>query len=148
LPSMHPRTKAMSPVKRPSRMTSIFLLTSIFNESIHSSIAVFYLDRIHEQWKGRIETWQQRKRVVRKRRAARKNSRPFGHKDRGRASVPFVFAVTAGQRANCACLGRSCGRCGLYGQHLGEGFFLLSRAKRFLLVFKKVLLFGAIAGQA
>jgi hypothetical protein len=48
-------------------------LTSIFNHSIHSSIAVFYLGpHIHEKWKGRIETWQPRKRQ--KRRAKRNNS--------------------------------------------------------------------------
>jgi hypothetical protein len=52
---------------RQSRMTSIFFLTSIFNPSIHSSIAVFYLGpHIHEKWKGRIETWQPRKRQKRK----------------------------------------------------------------------------------
>jgi hypothetical protein len=50
-----------------SKMTSIFFLTSIFNHSIHSSIAVFYLGpQIHEKWKGRIETWQPRKRQKRK----------------------------------------------------------------------------------
>jgi hypothetical protein len=54
-------------------MTSIFFLTSIFNHSIHSSIAVFYLGpHIHEKWKGRIETWQPRKRQ--KRRAAERKS--------------------------------------------------------------------------
>ncbi len=89
----------MSDVKLQSRMTSIFLLTSIFNESIHSSIAVFHLDRIHEQWKGRIETWQQRKRVVRKRRAARRSNCSSSHKDRGRASVPFVIPVAPLQTA-------------------------------------------------
>lgn len=48
-------------------MTSIFFLTSIFNHSIHSSIAVFHLGpHIHEKWKGRIETWQPRKRQKRK----------------------------------------------------------------------------------
>lgn len=41
--------------------------------------------------KGRIETWQQRKKVVRKRRAARRSNCSSSHKDRGRASVPFVF---------------------------------------------------------
>jgi hypothetical protein len=39
--TMHSRTEAMSLVKPQSKVTSIFLLTSIFNESIHSSIAVF-----------------------------------------------------------------------------------------------------------
>src|SRR5215510_12424656 len=58
---------------RQSKMTSIFSLTSIFNPSIHSSIAVFYLGpHIHEKWKGRIETWQPRKRQ--RRRAKRNNS--------------------------------------------------------------------------
>jgi hypothetical protein len=58
---------------RQSKMTSIFFLTSIFNHSIHSSIAVFYLGpHIHEKWKGRIETWQPRKRQ--KRRAAERKS--------------------------------------------------------------------------
>ena len=52
---------------RQSNLTSIFFLTSIFNHSIHSSIAVFYLGpHIHEKWKGRIETWQPRKRQKRK----------------------------------------------------------------------------------
>src|SRR5260370_4814186 len=97
--TMHSGTKAMSDVKLQSRMTSIFLLTSIFNESIHSSIAVFHLDRIHEQWKGRIETWQQRKRGVRKRRAARRSNCSSSHKDRGRASVPFVIPVAPLQTA-------------------------------------------------
>src|SRR6185312_3637847 len=54
-------------------MTSIFFLTSIFNHSIQSSIAVFYLrPHIHEKWKGRIETWQLRKRQ--RRRAQRKSN--------------------------------------------------------------------------
>src|SRR5258708_1193081 len=58
---------------RQSKLTSIFFLTSIFNHSIHSSIAVFYSEpHIHEKWKGRIETWQPRKRQ--KRRAKRNNS--------------------------------------------------------------------------
>jgi len=51
-----------SPPVPQSKMTSIFFLTSIFNHSIHSSIAVFYLrPHIHEKWKGRIETWQPEK---------------------------------------------------------------------------------------
>src|SRR5260370_22716210 len=80
-------------------MKQIFLLTSILNEVIHSSIAVFHLDRIHKQWKGKIETWKQRKRVVRKRRAARRSNCSSSHKDRGRASVPFVIPVAPLQTA-------------------------------------------------
>jgi len=59
-----------------SEMSSIFFLTSIFNISIQSTVAVFLFGpHIHEKWKGRIETWQQRKKVVRrKRRAARKSN--------------------------------------------------------------------------
>jgi hypothetical protein len=74
-----------------SRESSIFLLTSIFNNSIHSSIAVFHLEpQIHEKWKGRIAKWQPRKRAARKR-AARKSSSSLAQKDRGRESVPFVI---------------------------------------------------------
>src|SRR5215470_11006091 len=77
---------------RQSRMTSIFLLTSIFNPSIHSSIAVFYLGpHIHEKWKGRIETWQPRKR---QRRRPRRNNGPSQETKRGRASVPFSFVAS------------------------------------------------------
>lgn len=76
---------------RQSRMTSIFFLTSIFNPSIHSSIAVFYLGpHIHEKWKGRIETWQPRKR---QRRRPRRNNGPSQETKRGRASVPFSFVT-------------------------------------------------------
>ena len=72
---------------RQSKMTSIFFLTSIFNHSIHSSIAVFYLGpHIHEKWKGRIETWQPRKRQKRR---ARRNNNSSHQTKRGRASVPF-----------------------------------------------------------
>src|SRR5258708_18538479 len=70
-------------------MTSIFFLTSIFNNSIHSSIAVFYSDRIHEKWKGRIETWQLRKRQ--KRRAPKRSNCSSHQNQRGRESVPFGF---------------------------------------------------------
>jgi hypothetical protein len=88
---MHSRTEAMSLVKQQSKVTSIFLLTSIFNESIHSSIAVFYVDRIHEQWKGRIETWQQRKKVVRKRRAARRSNCSSATKTGDAQASPSFF---------------------------------------------------------
>jgi hypothetical protein len=48
-------------------MTSIFFLTSIFNHSIHSSIAVFYLGpHIHEKWKGRIENMATKKKAKKK----------------------------------------------------------------------------------
>ena len=68
-------------------MTSIFFLTSIFNHSIHSSIAVFYLrPHIHEKWKGRIETWQPRKRQKRR---ARRNNNSSHQTKRGRVSAPF-----------------------------------------------------------
>src|SRR5438270_13469267 len=72
-------------------MTSIFFLTSIFNHSIHSSIAVFYLGpHIHEKWKGRIETWQPRKRQKRK---PRRNNW-LSHQPKGtRKSVPFDFVA-------------------------------------------------------
>ncbi len=86
-------------VKLPPRVSSIFFLTSIFNHSIQSSIAVYSCRDIHEQWKGRIETWQLRKRVV-KRRAARKSNSSSSTQDRGRTSVPLVFVAalrTAGQ---------------------------------------------------
>jgi hypothetical protein len=72
-------------------MTSIFFLTSIFNHSIHSSIAVFYLGpHIHEKWKGRIETWQPRKRQ--KRRAKRNNNSSIKPKGTRKAS-PLVFVA-------------------------------------------------------
>jgi hypothetical protein len=75
-----------------SRESSIFLLTSIFNNSIHSSIAVFHLEpQIHEKWKGRIAKWQPRKRAARKR-AARKSSSSLARKKTGDAKAsPFVY---------------------------------------------------------
>jgi len=91
--TMQSRTEAMSLVKPQSKVTSIFLLTSIFNNSIHSSIAVFHLGpHIHEEWKGRIETWQQRKKVVRKRRAARRSNCSSATKTGdAQASPSFLF---------------------------------------------------------
>src|ERR1043165_4093275 len=75
-------------------MTSIFFLTSIFNHSIHSSIAVFYSEpQIHEKWKGRIETWQPRKRQ--RRRAKRNNSSSIRLKGTLNAS-PLVFVDLPG----------------------------------------------------
>ena len=75
---------------RQSKMTSIFFLTSIFNHSIHSSIAVFYLGpHIHEKSKGRIETWQPRKRQ--KRRARRNNNSSNQTKGDGVKASPLVF---------------------------------------------------------
>src|SRR5215469_8663127 len=79
-----------------SRESSIFLLTSIFNNSIHSSIAVFHLEpQIHEKWKGRIATWQPRKRAARKR-AARKSSSSLAQKQTGdaKASPSFVYVAS------------------------------------------------------
>lgn len=72
---------------RQSKLASIFFLTSIFNHSIHSSIAVFYLGpHIHEKWKGRIETWQPRKR---QRRRPRRNNWPFTEKLQGTRKRPL-----------------------------------------------------------
>jgi hypothetical protein len=72
---------------RQSKLASIFFLTSIFNHSIHSSIAVFYLGpHIHEKWKGRIETWQPRKR---QRRRPRRNNWPFPEKLQGTRKRPL-----------------------------------------------------------
>src|ERR1043165_4238591 len=83
---------------RQSKMTSIFFLTSIFNHSIHSSIAVFYLGpHIHEKWKGRIETWQPRKRQ--KRRAKRNNNSSNQTKGDGVKASPLVFSFGTPVRA-------------------------------------------------
>src|SRR5690242_9664338 len=84
---VHPRCLSLD---RQSRVTSIFFLTSIFINSIQSSIAVFFLGpHIHEKWKGRIETWQLRKKLVqRKRRAPRKSKSSSSQIKRGRESVP------------------------------------------------------------
>lgn len=72
---------------RKSKLASIFFLTSIFNHSIHSSIAVFYLGpHIHEKWKGRIETWQPRKR---QRRRPRRNNWSFTEKLQGTRKRPL-----------------------------------------------------------
>lgn len=72
---------------RQSKLASIFFLTSIFNHSIHSSIAVFYLGpHIHEKWKGRIETWQPRKR---QRRRPRRNNWSFTEKLQGTRKRPL-----------------------------------------------------------
>jgi hypothetical protein len=81
----------ISHLPRQSKMTSIFFLTSIFNPSIHSSIAVFYLGpHIHEKWKGRIETWQPRKR---QRRRPRRNNW-LSHQTQGDAQAsPLVFIL-------------------------------------------------------
>src|SRR5690349_18877829 len=76
---------------RQSNMTSIFFLTSIFNHSIHSSIAVFYLGpHIHEKWKGRIETWQPRKRQKRR---PRRNNWSFTSTSGGAQASPLVFSA-------------------------------------------------------
>jgi hypothetical protein len=89
---MRRSSELMPPVELPSRVTSIFFLTSIFNNSIQSSIAVFHLGRTSmKNGKGRIATWQPRKRVVRKRRAARRSNSSSATQDRGRASVPCVI---------------------------------------------------------
>src|ERR1051326_7009903 len=73
------------------KLASIFFLTSIFNHSIHSSIAVFYLGpHIHEKWKGRIETWQPRKRQ--RRRPRRNNWLSHQTQGDGVKVVPLVFA--------------------------------------------------------
>lgn len=87
---------------RQSKLASIFFLTSIFNHSIHSSIAVFYLGpHIHEKWKGRIETWQPRKRQ--KRRAQRKSkssSKPIKN-PKGTRKRPLNFFAEELFAAGC-----------------------------------------------
>jgi hypothetical protein len=106
----------MPVLKALSRESSIFLLTSIFNNSIHSSIAVFHLEpQIHEKWKGRIAKWQPRKRAARKR-AARKSSSSLAQKQTGdaKASPSFIYAAPLQNRltvsllrsAFCACCKR------------------------------------------
>src|SRR6266481_1595533 len=76
-----------------SRVTSIFFLTSIFNNSIHSSIAVFQESHSMKMEKGRIEQWQPRKKVEQRKRAEqRKRSNSPSHcTTRGRESVPLTF---------------------------------------------------------
>jgi hypothetical protein len=82
-------------VKPPPRVSSIFFLTSIFNNSIQSSIAVFHLGRISmKNGKGRIATWQPRKRVVRKRRAARKSNPLFTRTRQGTRKRPLLFFLS------------------------------------------------------
>src|ERR1044071_6449661 len=77
---------------RQSNMTSIFFLTSIFNHSIQSSIAVFYLrPHIHEKWKGRIETWQPRKRQKRRAQRKSKSSSSQSKNPKGTRKRPLNF---------------------------------------------------------
>jgi hypothetical protein len=55
------------------KIASIFLLTSIFNNSIHSSIAVFYSGRtFHENGKGRIEQMATKKKGGSKKKGGKK----------------------------------------------------------------------------